>query len=340
VRLFPQQGSLFYVARGPAGGRTLWRLDLATGHAAPQREIPRATELVDASSVGAGLVGLTAVAPRGTERALLFDEREPDARPVVLGQGALVAWGPEGRSVAVARMGPRRGGCGRAVRISVVTTETGVREPILDDPALCGALLSLGRDGAETYFTQRTRHGFRIRSCGTTCVPAPMLTGFSMVSVSPLSDFLVTPTGSLVTGEVVSSGIRPVIVPGTALGPGTVLYWRGRGGPIPLGDDANALLVDRALAWSPDGAHVVVAGRLGASRGVFLIDAGPGPASVRRAPTYVVRTGGPSWATFSDDGIAFLAMGGRLVAFGEGSLAEIPLPTGAAEPAGPITWTP
>src|SRR5581483_2021896 len=67
-----------------------------------------------------------------------------------------------------------------------------------------------------------------------------VLFGYGMLDVSPASDFLVTPVETGDPRALALASRR------------TVLYWRGDGGPVPLGTGRRGLHVERTLAWSPD----------------------------------------------------------------------------------------
>ncbi len=313
------RGTLVYV--GDAGGapadRRLWKLDLATGGVARGPRVPEVEELRSAPGAGPGWMVFTARLPDGRGRAYVLHGTAPTDLPVALSSGDLVSWGPYGLNVVVARRGPLRTGCRRDVAVGLISVESGSREPAFRQRDLCGDILSIGRDGATTYFTRLRNGRIGIFFTGYK-VAHPVLRDYALVSVSPASDMFVTPTEGMA---------------------GTVLYWRGRGGPVPLSDGKQDLFVLRVLAWSPDATLAVVAGELGGGgSGIFVVRAGPG--DERRVPTRIAPIGGPTGAAFSDDGVAYLALDGRLYAYLGGRLSPIPLPAGAPRPAGPIAWMP
>src|SRR5581483_9337039 len=225
---------------------------------------------------------------------------------------------------------PRRGGRGRAVgppprRVS-------------EQSRPCGRLLSLGLDGQLTYFTRASHGHVGIYYVGVDAAHRALF-GYGMLDVSPASDFLVTPVETGDPRALALASRR------------TVLYWRGDGGPVPLGTGRRGLHVERTLAWSPDASEAIVAGRLGGSRGVYVVDAGPG--LTERSPRLVVAAGKRVGATFAPDGTAYLAIGGGLFASSGPELASaagssstgtalvsIRLPDGAPRPSGPIAWIP
>ncbi len=332
-------GALVYAAEelGRPGHQVLWTLDLATGAAAPGPEVPSASRLVDASLAGPGWVGLT-VSTRGRERAFVLRGLTPADRPIPVAVGDLVAWGPQGAEVAVARSGPRRDGCRRPAEIDLVSVRTLERQRVFEQSRPCGRLLSLGLDGQLTYFTRASHGHVGIYYVGVDAAHR-VLFGYGMLDVSPASDFLVTPVETGDPRALALASRR------------TVLYWRGDGGPVPLGTGRRGLHVERTLAWSPDASEAIVAGRLGGSRGVYVVDAGPG--LTERSPRLVVAAGKRVGATFAPDGTAYLAIGGGLFASSGPELASaagssstgtalvsIRLPDGAPRPSGPIAWIP
>ena len=242
-----------------------------------------------------------------------------------------MAWGPGGSSIAVSsHRRPRANGC-RSERIDVTDVNTGVTQNVLDEPNGCGHLVSLGRSGASTYYTRSETGDVAIYFTGVVGVPHLVLDAYGMLSVSPASDFLVVPAGGTSTGG-------PPFGSPDGTPSGAVLFWRGHGGPVQLGDAKDDLIVERVLAWSPDGAQAAVLGSLGRREGVFVLDAGPG--GERRAPTFVV-TGGPDLgATFDDEGELYLVIGGHLLSYLDGVLSDVLLPEGSPAPSGLIVWMP
>jgi hypothetical protein len=327
------QGTLVYVSdEGAEDGRqTLWRLDLSTGDLQPGPQVPTVSHLLPATYAGPGWLGLDAPAGDGTTRAFLLEGSSPSVVPVPLGAGALVAWGPLGRSVAIATRGAADlDGC-RHVRIDVVTVQTGLAERVLNQ-TMCGDLVSLGRDASATYFTWTSGDRVGVSYTGLSGVPHTVLRGHAMVSVSPNADFLVTPGTALVNRRVQALGGDRSDVSGT------VLFWRGHGGPVELGTREYPLVVSRMLAWAPDGARGLVVGRLGPRHGVFEIEAGPG--TVRREPHFVTSGGTNLGAAYDEHGAAYLVIDGRLLRYAGGVLDALRLPEGAPPPAGPIAWLP
>lgn len=316
------RGTLVYAAEGRGGRQELWRINLAFGEVISGPTVPALGRIVDASSVGAGWLGLTAARPDGTVAALVLVGTAPNDRARALGVGDLVAWGSHGESVAIAETGGGAEGACHPSSIDVHVLGTGATDRVLDEPGLCGELASIGRAGSATYYTRATPGGLDVEYVGVSAVPHRVLEGYAMVSVSPVADLLVTRE------------------PGPTGAGATVLFWRGHGGPVPLGTTEDALAVREVLAWSPDGSRAMVLGRLGSREGFFQILAGPGPEDVPREPVFVAPAGSGLGATYAEDGAAFLVSDGRLFSYEGSAPEEIDLPRWAPSPVGPIVWTP
>ena len=120
---------------------------------------------------------------------------------------------------------------------------------------------------------------------------------------------------------------------------GTALFFRGLDtAPIPYGRGADPFQIDRIMAWTPDGLTALVAGRLGERTGLFEIDGGPGGGL--RPPRFVGPIDGLTWASYADDGTAFVSSERGISIVSAGRLVPLELPASAAEPSGPIVWIP
>ncbi len=307
-------GSLVYTTTiGPGRGRqVLWTVDLDSGDSLQGPDIPPTVDIVDVS-VAPGWVGLTTLAPRG-EEVFLLRGTTMNVTPIPLGRGEMVAWGTGGQSVAFATNRRVHTGCGRRVRLDVFTIPSGVLENVLHERARCGGILSIGHTDASTFFTMAVGHRVGVFRTGVVGVPHEVLDGYAMLSSSPVGDLLVAPRER----------------------PAAAMFWVGAGAPRRLGSRGEALVVDRVLAWSADGARAAVLGRMGHRAGVFLVRGGPS----RRAPRYVVPSGDHLDATFNDAGTLYLVIDGHVVSYRAGMLSDVLLPSDAPAPNGPIAWVP
>ena len=314
-------GSLVYLTRFDR----LWVVDLRAGGAGPGPRVPKGTrELVDLSGAAPGWIGIEQ-AREGRVWAAVVRGVVPDADIAGLGRGDLVAWGPNGTSLVLARNGHVQGkGCA-PVRMNLVTVATGREEAALDDPGFCGPMLSLSRSSAATYFTSASGGRLAVYLTGEVGVPHLMFDGLGVLSAAPPSAFLLNARTAQGTLDE-----RP--------GRGTLLGWKGIGGPITVGDGTDALTVERILSWSPDGSRVVLVGALGQRQGVFVLSAGAGTGP--RVPRFVMPAGGTMDATFDDAGSLYLSVDGRIFVDRGGVLSRLELPEGAPAPGGPIVWIP
>ena len=301
-------------------------VDLLAGVAGPGPTVPRGVaELVDVSGAGSGWVGVERRTDRRKVAVSVLRSVAPDAEPVALGHGDLVAWGPGGASLVFARNGRRAAAGCAPVRISLVTVLTEKIEWALDDPGFCGPVLSLSRSAAATYFTAASGDRLSVYLTGSVGVPHLMFDGVGVISARPPSAFLLTPEPLTSRGD-----------PST--GAGTLLGWKGIGGPVTVGDGKDVLVIERILAWTADGARVALVGTLGARKGVFVLDAGSG--SGLRVPRFVMPADSGLDATFDAAGRLYLSAEGRLSVARDDSLDRLPLPAGAPAPSGPIVWIP
>jgi|RhiMetStandDraft_4_1073278.scaffolds.fasta_scaffold14454_2 hypothetical protein len=319
-------GGLAYTADDGRGGSTLWTVDLNGGIGRPGPSVPaRTVELVDLSGAAPGWIGLER-RTRGHTVAAVVRGLVDDADVEPLGSGDLVAWGPGGRSLVFARNGPPdQDGCA-PVRISLVTVLTQKVGWALDDPGFCGPVLSLSRSEAATYFTAASGDRLSVYLTGSVGVPHLTFEGVGMLSASPPAAFLLRPDGSPHTSS------------GASREAGTMLGWKGIGGPVSVGDGEHVLSVHRVLAWSSDGSRVALLGRMGARSGVFVMFAGSGTGP--RVPRFVMPAGRTVDGTFDADGRLYLATDGAIYVTRDDGPARIALPAGAPAPSGPIVWIP
>ncbi len=319
-------GGLVYTADDGRGGSTLWTMDLYGGIGRPGPSVPaRTVELVDLSGTAPGWIGLER-RTRGRTVAVVVRGTVADADVDRLGSGDLVAWGPGGRSLVFARNGPlEQDGCA-SVRISLVTVLTQKVGWALDDPGFCGPVLSLSKSEAATYFTAASGDRLSVYLTGSVGVPHLTFEGVGMLSASPPAAFLLGPDASPRTSS------------GASREAGTMLGWKGIGGPVSVGDGEHVLAVHRVLAWSSDGSRVALVGTMGARSGVFVLFGGPGTGP--RVPRYVMPAGRAIDGTFDAYGRLYLATDGAIYVTRDDEPERVPLPAGAPAPSGPIVWIP
>ncbi len=321
-------GRLVYLSRADGARPSLWVVDLLVGEAEAGPAVPATTaELVDASGVGSGWLGVEWRAPNGAVHASVIRGVMPGAGTTELARGDLVAWGPRGRSLVVARNGAHSERC-PAVRMSLVFVSTGDVGWAFHDPGFCGPVTSLSRSVAATYLTAPSGDRYGVYLTGQVGGPHLLFEGLSLVSGSPVSSFVLR--------RADDAAVPPDPREGALLG------WNGIGGPISLGRGDEQLVVERVLAWSPDGSQVALVGTLGTSSGVFVVETGSGTG--QREPTFVDLDREVSDATFDATGALYLVGEGGLFVYRSGSspaaVTSLEMPEGAPAPDGPIVWIP
>jgi hypothetical protein len=328
-------GTLVYAVDDGFGWSRLWRWDLVHGVV---RRGPRVREpigLVNADGAEPGMVGVTSRAPDGDQIGSLLRFLSPLDRAERLVRGDLVSWGSRGASVVAVKRGPLLGACRRHLAIVIKTIVPGLSEHQFDR-TMCGDILSVGRDSNTTYFTRRWRDRVDLVAAGYGRTHQ-VLPDYALLSISSASDMVVVPAAALPSPVVSLATLRDGgDVPPAAVF-GTSSFFRGlRGAPRPYRSGHDRLWVDRVLSWSPDSAVALVTGRLGDRVGLYEIAAGPGRRT--EPPRWVGPIQGETWASFADDGFAFVWTDDRLFGLRDGDLQPLSVPVGAPQPDGPLVW--
>ncbi len=328
-------GTIVYAEDLGDGTSRLWRWDLVAGTADPGPRVQDPVELVDASGADQGWVGVTSRRSRTELQASVLRFLDPSEQPEPVARGDLIAWGPGGAGVAVAERGPVRGACRRHLAVAYVRLVPRARERQFTDD-LCGDVLSVGRGGVVTYFTLQRGKAVRIVYVSVGLVRTAVR-DFAMIGASPVGDLLVVPASALPQEQLAPFGTRIDRDPPPTGVFGTALFFRGlETTPIPYGRGSDRFEIDRIMAWTPDGLTALVAGTLGERSGLFEVDGGPGGGL--RAPRFVGAVEGLTWATYADDGTAFVSSDAGISVELAGVLVPLDVPEGAAEPSGPIAW--
>jgi len=319
-------GTLVYAARGPAGnGERLYALDLGSGRLSRGPLVREITDLA-ASSAEPGWLSLLA-----GRRAYEVRGQRSDQAPVLVAAGDRLSWTP-GASAVVAqtRERPTNGGCPIST-ISVTDVLYGSPH-VLYRQRECSGVLAVGSDQTGlVYLTLTASLGSAVYLVGSKGLDL-LLPGYGMLSVSPVGAMIVEPQ-------------MPLLGEGPLPSPGAALFWRGRGGVLPIASQGRGLSVERVLAWSPDGSIAVVLGTMDVTRSLWLVRAGPGEGArvpLRIGPPLPAflpedAAGGPDAAVAADGSIYFSA-GGHVFVWQGGHRTLVPLPPGAPEPAGPVAW--
>jgi hypothetical protein len=317
-------GSLVYAARDPRGW-VLWSWDLASGRASAGPVVDHPVDLVNASDAAPGWIGVTSA--YGRQRiASVVHSVSPEGSVNRIAGGDLVTWAAGGEDLTVLRFGPRTTGCLRHVQLRSYVVAFGTDEVRFDGP-MCGLPLTIARDGTFDYLVTADGPSASIQIIGSGYTQT-FMDDHVLLSLSQRGDFLVTPVPR--PGEV-HAAVPP---------PGLQLF-RGRSPeerPVSFGSSRDPLLALDFLSWSWDEAYAYVLGSYGGIRGVYRVTMGPGVPL--REPELVTETDAISVeATVTSRGDLFLLMDGRLSYVHDGRISPLPLPSGAADPAGPMLWT-
>jgi hypothetical protein len=326
-------GTLVYSVPDGDHWSRLWRWDLATDQVDRGPRIPRAVELVHVSGGEARWVGVTSQLPSGRLQASVLRSLRPRGHRAPIVSGDIVAWDPQGRSVAAVHSGSFGSSCERRVSIRWAKPVPPLAEQKYLAPALCGDVLSLGLDDTVTYFTLFRDGRVGIYLAGVHRIHL-VLPGHVLISMSAVSDMVVVPASSL--PGMVPLQRRPELA-GHDL-PEARLYFQGVGANLltPYGVGADRFAIDEVLAWSPDGLIALTEGAMGHQRGLFELSAGP--ASGVRTPTYVGPVGGVAHATFTADGTPIVVTQEGVFAIMHDEMVPLVPPEDAPAPDGPLVW--
>jgi len=317
-------GTLIYAAQDPQGW-VLWTWDLRAGRVAPGPRVAQPTNLVDASSVNPGWVGVTSSEGRRQVAGILHF-LTPESRAILVAAGDLVTWSSGGQDVTSLRYGDRTQGCLRHVVITTHLVSFGTSD-IRSDGPMCGLPLTIARDGPFIYVVAARATTASIVFVGGGYTER-FIDDHALVSLSTRGDFLITPVS------------RPGA--GQTYGPpqGLQLYYRSPtpSGPVPFGRRHQPILVNEFLTWSWDAGDAYVLGLYRGVRGVYRITIGRGVGL--RVPELVDRTDAATIeATVTAAGDLILLQDGELSFVRTGELRPLTLPPGAPRPAGPLLWS-
>lgn len=336
VRPGGQTGILVYATAVGRGSARLWRWNLASGEVQRGPLIADPVELVNIGSPSFGWLGITSDRGHGVLEASVLDSLELEAEPKRLGRGTIVTWARPGEALFVDR-GPPPDGCRRTVSVSVAHVDRPGRERVLRE-TLCGDVLSVGRTSVGHLLTRLGSNGADVVGAGYRDAGL-LLSDHAVISVSPDGDMIVTPSADLPSIDRAPAeggsgrNLVPIRVNGTAS-----LFGQFRGPPVPYLVGGAPLQVDEVLAYGPDAWVALAVGRVGDGRPALweLPLFASGDPSIE--PRWVGSDGGSTFATYADDGTAYVATGGSLYVLRHHALKPIDGPARAPTPAGPLAW--
>jgi hypothetical protein len=309
-------GYLVYAA-DDGGAARLWVWNVAAGTVEPGpslQAIP--TDLSFSYAMSSGWLSATVPGRDGISHAVVLRSLDSTAVPEGLGRGGFVTWLANGGYLTIAST-MAAGGCKHHVLVRTSRMSTGFTGRSLDT-VVCGRLTTLGRDLTRPYVTIE-RHGTATVYFVNYHTLVPVLRGYRALSVSLNGDLLVR---------------RPH-------GPGDLLYDYPSGQhvpPTPIVRLGRPLIEDRVLSWSGDATAVYVLGSIGDVPGVYRITISPEVEP--RAPTLIVRTDAEDVsASPTPFGDVYVAIGGDVTFFADGSPQPLTRPPGAPPVQGPLLWT-
>jgi len=305
-----RDGYLLVPAGGPGEAR-MWIWDLASGTAVPGPVLgAMPDELVESVTLQDTWIGLTTSTTTGARTAAVLRHLGPTDRPVVVARGDQVAWSASAGYVSTATSRPL-GGCRNELVVRTWFVTIDQRERPFSGP-VCGALVAFGRDRLLPYVALDDAGRLRIAQVGNDLL-STRLRGRTILSVSNDGDLIVQRPG------------------------GPLELWYRPTSPIRVGASRAGPVPDDVLTWSPDASEAYVLGSDHGLHGVYrlIVD----PHSRPQEPELVAATNAVTVAaTTAGDGTLYLATDGVVRRWHDGSVADVPVPSGAPAPEGPILW--
>jgi hypothetical protein len=327
-------GSIVYTARTADGQTRLYRWDLVADVVRRGPVVRNLVGLYDASAAHPGWVGESSASPSGGVDVGVFKFLGPDDAALPLGHGTVAGWEAGGADAVVGTMIDRVGDCGQLhivlIHVATLRQETTGKERVcatLDGVAQGQTLtyLSLGR-GSDTRIVQTSISRLR-----------PVLSHAHLESLSPADDMIVTLHPSSLSSQP----------------QGAALYFRGPASqdptPFALGDPTlssptpsepkpvySPFVLDRVLAWAPDGSEALALGSAGGRTGFFRLESAP-PEGATQPALYVGPATGYADALYTAT-TRMVFSDGHFSRVLDGSTTTFPLPPGAPVPTGPMVW--
>jgi hypothetical protein len=310
----------------------LWRWNLVTDEVSKGPLLRAPIALVNVRSASHGWLGVTSDRGSGLLEASLLDTLDPRAAIEPIGTGDIVTWTRRGATVLLVDRGPLHGRCSRVVEVTAVGVGQPSSETVLHD-TICGDVLSVGRTSVGYFLTVLGRDDVNVVGVGYEGAGV-LLEHHGVIDVSPGGQMLVTPATEFLPEQPSSEADAPPLQVS-----GEASRYRLFGGmPVDLLADAAPLRIEKVLAYADGGTRALVIGRQGRD-GAALWEVPLGiPGAEPAIPRYVIQARGSTFATYANDGTAFVFTDTRLWHLREDRLTALEVPEGAPRPDGPIAW--
>jgi hypothetical protein len=314
-------GSIVYAARTADGQTRLYRWDLIADVVHRGPVVRNLIGLYDASAAHPGWVGESSSSPTGGVDVGVFKFLGPDDEALPLGHGAVVGWAARGADVAVGTLIHQVGGCGQ-LHILLIHVATRRHETAGDeDERVCATLDAVAQGQTLTFLSLGAGPDPRIVHTSEGRL-RPVLDRAHLESLSPADDLIVTPASSSPSSQSQAAA----------------LYFQGppsqTATPYMLG--GSPFVLDRVLAWAPDGSEALALGSSGGRTGFFRLEAAP-PEGPTQPAVYVGPAIGYANALYTAT-TRMVFSDGHFSRVLDGSTTTFPLPPGAPVPTGPMVW--
>ena len=325
-------GRLVYTVPVDHGMARLWRWNLATEEVSKGPLVRTPNALINLRSASHGWLGVTSDMRSGAQQASLLDSLAPGAAAEWVGTGDIVTWTRQGGTVLLVDRGPLLDRCRRVVDVTAVDIGQLGRETVLHD-TICGDVVSVGRTSLGYFLTVLGGDDANVVGVGYEDAGV-LLAHHGVIDVSPGGLMLVTHASEFLPGQPAAEpDARPIRVSGEAS-----RYRLFGGRPVELLADAAPLRIERVLAYTDGGTRALVVGRQGRD-GAALWEVPLGiSGSAPAIPRYVIQARGSTFATYANDGTAFVLTDARLWHLRENRLTQLEVPKGAPSPGGPLAW--
>jgi len=322
-------GSIIYAVRAADGQTRLYRWDLLANTVSRGPVVHDLIGLFDASAAHPGWVGETSGSHIGGVDIGVFKFLGPDDHALPLGHGDVAAWAPRGADTVVVTARPASNGC---IRLYVLAIHLA---PLQQDPTggerRCASLngVQLSR---VTYLSLHDSEGSRVALLSVGRLRT-ILHGYRLESLSPANDMVVIPDAPARSPSPAGS---PSPLP-TAWS--AALYFRGPASqsPTPYASDGAPFVLDRVLAWDPNGTEALALGSAGGRSGFFRLAAAP-PVGATQPAVYIGPAAGDAEALYTGVGTRIVFSGGSFSRVFEGSSTPFLMPPGSPVPTGPMVW--